>query len=228
VTAFLNPDVEEEIYIQFPQGIEVPEEFKKEAPSLRLLKGLHGVKQAPRLWNEAVNATLRHLHLTLCNSDPCLYVRKERSEFVIIALYVHDLFVTINSSDLLSKVKVALKENYKMTHLGELSWCLGIQVAQCQDSVRLTQRTYILKMLERFGVQDCKPCKTPAAVHFKKDYLAAGEGLSEEDIQRHQSIIGSLMYAMIGTRPDIAFVLSELSKNFSTPSKNHLIAAKRV
>ena len=62
-----------------------------------------------------------------------------------------------------------------MTDLGELSWCLGIQVAECQDSVRLTQRTYILKMLERFGMQDCKPCKTPAAVHFKKDCLSAGK-----------------------------------------------------
>jgi hypothetical protein len=67
---------------------------------------------------------------------------------VIIALYVDDLMLTSNSSDLLSKVKVALKQNYKMTDLGELSWCLRIQVAQCQDSVRLTQGTFILKMFE--------------------------------------------------------------------------------
>jgi len=55
-------------------------------------------------------------------------------------------------------------------------------------------------------MQDCKPCKTPAAVHFKTDYLSAGENLSEEDTQRYQSIIASLKYAMIGTRPGIAFV----------------------
>jgi len=110
----------------------------------------------------------------------------------------------------------------------ELSWCLGIQVAQCQESVRLAQRTYILKMLERFGMQDWKLCKTPAAAHFRKDWLSAGESLSEEDTQRYQSVIGSLMYAMIGTRPDIAFVLSELFKYASRPGKNHLIAAKRV
>jgi hypothetical protein len=83
-------------------------------------------------------------------------------------------------------------------------------------------------MLERFGMQHCKPCKTPAAVHFKKDCISAGESLSEEDTQRYQNIIGSLMYAMIKTRPDIAFVLSELSKYVSKPGKNHLIAAKRV
>jgi len=111
VTAFLNPDVEEEIYIQFPQGLEVPKEFKKKAPALRLLKGLYGLKQAPRLWNDAVNATLHRLNFTRCNYDPCLYARKEKSEFVIVALYVDDLILTSNSSNLLSKVKVALKEN---------------------------------------------------------------------------------------------------------------------
>jgi hypothetical protein len=58
-------------------------------------------------------------------------------------------------------------------------------------------------MLERFGMQDCQPCKTRAAVHSNKDYVSTGESLSEEDTQRYRSIIGSLMYAMIGTRPDI-------------------------
>ena len=58
VTAFLNRDVEEDIYIQVCQGLEAPEEFEKGAPALRLLKGLDGLKQAPRLWNDAVNATL--------------------------------------------------------------------------------------------------------------------------------------------------------------------------
>jgi len=47
LTAFLNPDVEDEIYIQFPRGLEVPEQFKKRAPALRLLKRLYGLKQAP-------------------------------------------------------------------------------------------------------------------------------------------------------------------------------------
>jgi len=105
--------------------------------------------------------------------------------------------------------------------------CLGALVYRLHN-VRVTRKTYILKMLERFGMQDCKPCKTPAPVHFKKDCVSAGESLSEQDTQRYQSIIGSVMYAMIGTRPDIAFVLSELSKYVSKPGKDNLISAKRV
>ena len=77
-------------------------------------------------------------------------------------------------------------------------------------------------------MQDCKPCKTSATVQVKKDCLSARESLSEEDNQRYQRIIGFLMYAMIGTRPDIAFVLSELSKCVSKPGKNHLVAVKGV
>ena len=64
VTAFLEPDVEEEIYIEFPQHLEVPEEFKKGALALRLVKGLYGLKQGPRLWNDAVNPTLHRLKCT--------------------------------------------------------------------------------------------------------------------------------------------------------------------
>ena len=80
VTAFLYADVEEEIYIQVPQALEIHGEFKKGAPALRLVKRLYGLKRAPRLGNDVVNVTLHHLNLTRFNSDPCLYVRKEKSQ----------------------------------------------------------------------------------------------------------------------------------------------------
>jgi hypothetical protein len=84
-----------------------------------------------------------------------LSIAKERKRaFLIIALYVDDLILTSQPSYLLSKVKVALKEDYNMSDLVELYWCLGMQVAQYRDSVRLSQRTAIIKMLERSGMQD--------------------------------------------------------------------------
>jgi hypothetical protein len=83
-------------------------------------------------------------------------------------------------------------------------------------------------MLERFGMQDWKPCKTTAPLYLKKYCRSAVEILSEEFTQRYQSIIGSVMYDMITTRPDIAFVLSELSKYVSKPDKNHVVAGKWV
>jgi hypothetical protein len=108
---------------------------------------------------------------------------------MVLSLLAH------HTSHLLSKVKAALKESYKMTALGELFFCLGTQVAQYEDSVPLTQRTDVIKMLERFGMQDCKSCKASAAVHFKKDRLSAGESLSKEVSQRYQSIVRSLEFS---------------------------------
>jgi len=115
VTALLNPDVQKEIYTQFPQGLDVSDESKKGSSTLRLLTGLFSFNQARRLLNEAVSSTLHRLTFTCCDSDSCLFVRKDKGEFVIIALYVNDLILMSNWSDLLSKVKAALKENYKMT-----------------------------------------------------------------------------------------------------------------
>ena len=72
-----------------------------QAPALPLLKEPYCLKQSPRLWNDSVNATLHRLNSTRCNSDPCLYASKEKSEFLIIAFYVDDLVLTSYSSDLL-------------------------------------------------------------------------------------------------------------------------------
>ena len=89
-----------------------------------------------------------------------------------------------------------------MTDLGELSWCLGIQVAQCQQCMTNSKEWHSQDAGEIRNAR-LQTSKTPAAVHFKKDCLSAEESLSEEGTQRYQSIIVSLMYAVIGTIPDM-------------------------
>jgi hypothetical protein len=108
--------------------------------------------------------------------------------------------------------------NFKMTDLCDLSWCLAIQVTQGTDAVLLSQSIHVTKLLERFGIQDCKPIKTPTAINFKKELYSVGDLLDESDKQLYQSLVGSLMWAMIGTRPDITFAIVKLSKFVSKPS----------
>jgi len=86
LTAFFNPDIQEKSTFRFSQGLKVQKEFKKEAYALRLVKELYSLKQAPRLWNDAVNATLHRLNFPDSNSDHCLYVKQEKREFLIITL----------------------------------------------------------------------------------------------------------------------------------------------
>ena len=84
-----------------------------------------------------MNVTLTKLNFTRCDTEQCLYVRRDGTEFVILALYVDNLILTSNSPTLLARVKAELKSSYKMTDLGNLSWCLGNQVARTQESITL-------------------------------------------------------------------------------------------
>jgi hypothetical protein len=79
-------------------------------------------------------------------------------------------------------------------------------------------------MLERFGLLDSKPVKTPGAVNFKRDCFSLGDRLTDDDARLYQSFVGWVMYAMIVTRPDLVQVIVEIFK----PFKQHLITAKRV
>jgi len=157
-----HPDVEEEIYVQFPEGLTAPMYLEKNKDSqlaLHLKKALHRLKQAPRSWNEAVDRTLKRLKFIRCKSDPVSTFRKV--SFAIIAITVDDLILTLTSDELLQLIKQELMANYKMTDFGDLSWCLGIQVTQGKDAVLLPQSIYVTKLLERFDI--------PTALNFKKE-----------------------------------------------------------
>ena len=184
--------------MKFPEAMTAPMHLQKNKDSqlpLRRKKGLYGLKQAPRLWNEAVGRTLQRLKLSRCKSDPCLYVRVEQDVkgTVSFAIYVDDLILTSNSDELLELIKQKLMANFKMTDLCDLSWCLAIQVTQGTDAVLLSQSIHVTKLLERFGIQDCKPIKTPTAINFKKELYSVGDLLDESDKQLYQSLVGSLM-----------------------------------
>jgi hypothetical protein len=121
ITAFLNPDVKEEIYVQFPDGLT----NNDTQIAFRLKKSIYRVKQALILWSKAVDRTVQRLKFTRCKSDPCLYVRLEQDEkgnilCPIIAIYINDLILPSISS-----------------YIDDRSWFLGIQVTQGKDSVMI-------------------------------------------------------------------------------------------
>jgi len=102
---------------------------------------------------------------------------------------------------------------YKLTYLGDLSWFLGIQVTQGKDAVLLS------KLLGRFGMQDCKPIKTPTAENFKNELNSSVDLINDSERQIYQILIGSFMCPVIGTRPEIASAIEKPSKFFETLSK---------
>ena len=226
VIAFLNGQLDEEIYMDQPEGFEEP---GKERLVCRLQKSLYGLKQAPRCWNRELQRFLISEGFTQSQADPCLFYHMSRSgSLVIIAVYVDDLIIAADRHVDIRATKKKLMHRFKMKDFGPLSFILGIGVQQDRiaGTVTLHQRQYMLNLLSRYRMSDVNPVSTPADVNVK---LVKNDGVSKPaDRELYQSLVGSLLYAAVATRPDIAQVVSAVAKYTAAPSEAHMTAARRI
>lgn len=221
VTAFLQGDVEEEIFMCQPPN------YEEGHMVCKLNKSLYGLKQASRQWNKKLNKALLQIGLTRSKVDPCIYYRIVNDKNILfITVYVDDLMYFFNDEETASVVKLKLKEKFLMKDMGEVKQCMGYKIKQCGDEIHVSQTIYIEKILERFVMSDCNAVSTPCdpSVNLKK-------AESEEEILRnipYQEAIGCLLYLSQGTRPDITYIVNTLSKFNNQPTAQHWAALKRV
>eukprot|EP00795_Rhopilema_esculentum_P008820 gene8820-biopygen1729 len=222
-TAFLNGELEEEIYMLQPEGYK---EKGKENFVCKLNKSIYGLKQASRCWFKTMDAYMKNNDYEQCQADSCLYVKRVGAEFIIIALYVDDMLLACSSNQLLQNEKEALQKRFCMKDLGEARYCLGIQIERNRAEKRmlLHQSTYLSNLLRKYGMQNCKEVSTPQVTGST---LLANEG-DPVDKQRYQALIGSLTYAVTATRPDIAQALGSVNQFSSNPSGEHWQSVKRI
>ena len=222
-TAFLNGELEEEIYMSQPEGYEKEGE---EELVCKLNKSIYGLKQSSRCWFNTIDEFLENSGYTKSSSDPCIYIKREGEDIMLIALHVDDLIPASNSKSMLRREKEALQERFEMKDLGEIHYCLGVQVERDKDNKRmkLHQAQYLTNLLEKFGMQDCKPAATPVDQSTK---LLPNEGEPVEK-EKYQALIGGLIYAVTGTRPDLAQALGTVNQFCSNPGEEHWKAAKRI
>lgn len=109
--------------------------------------------------------------------------------------------------------------------MGLLNWLLGIQIKYNNAGITLSQSTYIHRVLQRFSMQDCNPVTTPIEANHR---LISTTGNTRVNATLYQQIIGSIMYLVTGTRPDLAYTITNLSQFSSDPSTSHYNAAKHV
>jgi hypothetical protein len=227
-TAFLYPKLPQTVYMSLPKGVDAP-------PGMvcKLNYGLYGLKQSSFLWNQELNGFLLSLGFTRCVADPCLYVRRHDGHLLILACYVDDLVIASNDDGQKSWLKQQLSAKYKMKDCGDLEWFLGMRIQRDRANkvITLDQQQYVESVLERFGMQRCNPVSTPASVgvHLTRDMCPTTE--EEEEFMRtipFRSAVGSLMYAMVATRPDIASALGVVCRFMSNPGKQHWTAVKRI
>jgi hypothetical protein len=222
VTAFLNPSIDrDDVYMALPPGIPF-----SDSGVVLLRKALYGLKQAPRLWWQLIHGFLVGLGFHQSHADPNLYI----SDGVHILLYVDDILILTapGASATADRLKSELAHRFKMTDLGTASQFLGLEISYPGDgTIALGQSSYIAGLLRRFGLSAANGVATPMDYRVRLD-VAEGEMLSLEDQGLYLSIVGSLMYAAMATRPDISFAVAALSRYNSAPSSVHLTAAKRV
>lgn len=224
-SAYLNGELNEEIYMEQPQGFEEPGQEDK---VLKLRKSLYGLKQSARVWNKRATEVFSELGFQQGIADQCLYSRKEEDgSITYVLLYVDDLLVAGQSAESTEKVSRELQNYFDIKDLGDVSHYLGIQVErQANGSFLLNQKAKITKLLEDHGLLESKPVATPMETGF----LSAGTTESAElpNNTLYRKAIGSLLYIATVSRLDIAVAVSILSRRVEKPTQQDWNAVKRV
>lgn len=217
-SAFLNGVLEEEVYVDQPEGFE-----REEGKVLRLKKALYGLKQAPRAWYGRIDGYFCDQGFKRSMSEPTLYVKLKGKALLIVSLYVDDLIVTGNDLEVIKEFKHDMMNTFEMSDLGLMHYFLGMEVCQ-KEGIFISQRKYAEDLLKKFKMIGCKSVATPLIANEK---LKKEDGTKKADAVAYRSLVGSLLY-LTATRPDIMFATSMLSRFMQSPSQVHFGAAKRV
>lgn len=204
VTAFLQGELKENIYINQPEGFN-----DGSAQVCKLNKAIYGLKQAGKVWNTKLDQTLKNFGLKVCNMDPCIYYTKE----LMIAIYVDDFLIFYKDDNILNKLKHSLKMEFKMKDIGLAKGCVGIRINQTDDYIELDQEMYTTEILKRFNMIDCNGIGNPADTSVK---LSLNEEINEQFMAKtpYQEAVGSLLFLAHGTRPDISQIVHRLYIHF--------------
>ena len=229
-TAFLNGTITEEIYMQQPEGF-VTAAYQDKV--CKINRGLYGLKQSPRQWNQDLNKTLLEMGFTRCKADPCLYIRIKDQKTTIIAVYVDDIIIASDDPEDRKKIQACLEDNYEITDLGELHWCLQMRVTRNRraKTITLDQALLTKTILKKFAMNQSKPLTTPSHIGIKLSKTMCPKNRQEElDMANvpYRSAVGSLMYLALSTRPDIATAVNAVSRFVANPGRKHWQAVKHI
>jgi hypothetical protein len=158
-SAFLNGDLYEEIYMKQPEG------FHEGGPHhvCKLKKSLYGLEQAAQQWNKKLHTILQSMGFKCLDSDRSIYIYVKDNMCIIVPIFIDDITLAPESSAAMDKAVHTLSQHFKLQDLGATQFLLGVEITRdySKHSIYLSQRQYIIDMLERFKMSDCKPVSTP-------------------------------------------------------------------
>lgn len=231
-TAFLNGEIDAEVYMTKPEGLETP---GYDGPEwvLRLLKALYGIKQGPRCWAKRLHAVMTEIGFRRLECDHSVFVYERDGVKIIVPVHVDDLVLASKSKEAIEKVKRELKEKFKLREQGATSFLLGVQLERDREqrTIALSQPTYIESLLKTYRMANCNGAKTPMAEKPRlsnKMSPTTPEEIEEMKNVPYREAVGKLLYLSIATRPDIAYAVSVLCRFTDNPGRAHWVAIKRV
>lgn len=221
ITAYLHGEIQESIFMEQPEG------FSDGSKRVcKLNRAIYGLKQAGMLWNAKLDAALLSFGLQKSKLDPCIYFSCNRD--MMIAIYVDDFLIFYNSTGRLKELKIFLNKNFRMKDVGPVVSCLGMRITQRNGEIWIDQQRYTQDILERFGMENCKPIGTPSDINTKLSISMVNPDNSLVGKVPYQEAVGSLLYLAQGSRPDIAFAVNDVSRFSANHSNHHWAAVKRI
>ena len=218
-TAFLNGDIDCELYIRLPDG-----------SCRQLLKGLYGLKQAGRLWNKKFHHTLISLGFKRCQNDPCCYVLRDD---IVLIMHVDDCIIFGASKERIKRFKIDLAKVYKIKDLGPIKFALEWEIKRDRVARTLTinQMQNTLDVLKKFNMMNQRTASTPAFPNMTYSKIQCPKTEEEKLLMRktpYLQALGSLIYLSVSTRPDISQAVSVLAQYASNPGQIHWEGIVRI
>ncbi|GJS89286.1 putative ribonuclease H-like domain-containing protein [Tanacetum coccineum] len=231
-TAFLNGDLQEEVFVSQPEGFE-----DQDNPThvYRLKKALYGLKQAPtkalyrlkhapRAWYDTLSKFLLANNFFKGAVDPTLFTRKSGKHILLVQIYVDDIIFASTDHNACNTFSKEMSSKFQMLMMGQMSFFLRLQVSQSPGGIFINQAKYALETLKKYGMDLSDPVDTPMVDRLKLDEDLMGIPV---DQTRFRGMVGSLMY-LTASRPDLVFAVCMCARYQAKPTKKHLEAIKRI
>lgn len=219
--AFLHCDLIETVYMKQPDGFVDP---AKPDYVCHLHKSLYGLKQSPRAWFDKFNNFLLEFGFICSLSYPSLFVYIHNKDVIVLLIYVDDMTITGNDSQVMKMLLQELNKQFRMKDMGPFHYFLGIQAQFYSEGLFLSQQKYAEDLLAVAAMSDCQPMPTPLPIQLNK--LPETEELFSNPTF-FRSLAGKLQYLTL-TRPDIQFSVNYVCQKMHSPSVSDYKLLKRI
>jgi hypothetical protein len=223
-TAFLNGRLEEEIYLQQPEGFAIPGQEDK---VLRLHKCIYGLRQASHVWEKLFTGYLKQQGFSQSEADPCLFTRVRGQEILYVAIWVDDGILASNRLEAIDHFLIELGHEFQIRFY-PLERFVGVTIIRDREKrqIHLSQPDYIDHIVKNFHMESCNPVTVPADpnVHLVKPV----QGAQLDETFPYRQAVGALLYLAVVTRPDISFAVGLVARFIEKHDTSHVNAVRRI